>query len=169
MMVIVSTNNKYNNSSNITTTNYDGIRFSQGSTGGTTLGLIKVLYHNTGKTDMSLSLRHESDLLYLDDPTLGAGDGRVGIGTTTPSERLEVNGNVLANNVVVPSDRRLKRDIQPLVDEELAIAAADLGCRGELDRIRGELEPDDLLRMAVAVSNDALSEAAARFHGTLID
>jgi hypothetical protein len=102
------------NVGNITNTNYDGIRFSQGSTGSTTLGLIKVLYHNSGITDMSFGLRFEPDLLYLDDPEVNVGNGRVGIGTTTPSEKLEVNGNVLANNVVVPSDRRLKRDIRPL-------------------------------------------------------
>ena len=40
--------------------------------------------------------------------------GNVGIGTTSPSERLEVNGNVLANNVSVPSSRRFKTDIEPI-------------------------------------------------------
>ena len=32
-----------------------------------------------------------------------------------------------------------ERDVQPLVDEELAIAAADLACRADLDRIRADL------------------------------
>lgn len=34
--------------------------------------------------------------------------------TTAPSEKLEVNGNVLANNVAVPSDARYKTDIAPI-------------------------------------------------------
>ncbi len=37
--------------------------------------------------------------------------GFVGIGTSTPSQRLQVNGNVLANNVMLPSDARLKENI----------------------------------------------------------
>lgn len=37
--------------------------------------------------------------------------GNVGIGIATPSQRLQVNGNVLATNVVVPSDARLKENI----------------------------------------------------------
>jgi len=40
--------------------------------------------------------------------------GNVGIGTTSPSQKLHVNGSVLANNVSVPSDRRLKRNILPI-------------------------------------------------------
>ncbi|MFV1968778.1 MAG: tail fiber domain-containing protein, partial [Pirellulaceae bacterium] len=40
--------------------------------------------------------------------------GRMGIGTTNPSQKLEVNGDALANAHTVPSDRRLKRNIQPV-------------------------------------------------------
>jgi hypothetical protein len=40
----------------------------------------------------------------------------VGIGTTSPSEKLEVNGNVLADNFILSSDRRLKHNIQPIHD-----------------------------------------------------
>nr|VFK25076.1 MAG: Chaperone of endosialidase [Candidatus Kentron sp. LFY] len=39
--------------------------------------------------------------------------GNVGIGTTTPSYKLDVNGTIRGNNVS-PSDSRLKKDIQPL-------------------------------------------------------
>jgi len=42
--------------------------------------------------------------------------GNVGIGTTSPSQRLTVNGNVLANNVVVPSSARFKDHVVPLND-----------------------------------------------------
>jgi len=38
-------------------------------------------------------------------------DGNMGIGTNVPSQKLHVNGNILANNVSVPSDRRLKKGI----------------------------------------------------------
>lgn len=41
-------------------------------------------------------------------------DGNVGIGIAVPSERLEVAGNVKADNVSVPSSRQFKKDIAPL-------------------------------------------------------
>lgn len=40
--------------------------------------------------------------------------GAVGIGTTAPSEALEVVGNIRAANFVTTSDRRLKTDLMPL-------------------------------------------------------
>lgn len=33
-----------------------------------------------------------------------------------------------------------ERDVQPFIDEEMAIAAADVACRAELDRLRKELQ-----------------------------
>jgi len=41
-------------------------------------------------------------------------NGNVGIGTFAPSQRLTVNGNVLANNVGVPSSIRFKDHVVPL-------------------------------------------------------
>jgi hypothetical protein len=41
-------------------------------------------------------------------------NNRVGIGTANPAQRLHVNGNVLANNVSVPSCMKLKTDIKTL-------------------------------------------------------
>jgi len=40
--------------------------------------------------------------------------GNVGIGTTNPSQKLQVNGTVLANGLTVPSDLRYKEDIASL-------------------------------------------------------
>ena len=40
--------------------------------------------------------------------------GRVGIGTRTPTERLDVHGNVRANSYLTPSDKRLKIGIASL-------------------------------------------------------
>ncbi len=42
--------------------------------------------------------------------------GNVGIGTTTPGEKLTVSGNVLASSFLYSSDRRLKTDIEPIGD-----------------------------------------------------
>jgi hypothetical protein len=41
-------------------------------------------------------------------------NGNVGIGTTSPTQTLEVNGTVLASAYLYSSDRRLKKDITPL-------------------------------------------------------
>lgn len=46
-------------------------------------------------------------------------NGNVGIGTATPAQRLTVNGNVLANNVAVPSSIRFK-DHVAVMDDALA-------------------------------------------------
>jgi len=43
-------------------------------------------------------------------------NGKVGIGTTSPSQNLEVAGCVVAQNVSCPSSRRWKTDIQPIPD-----------------------------------------------------
>lgn len=40
--------------------------------------------------------------------------GNVGIGVAFPTSKLHVAGNVLANNVAVPSDARLKQDIKTI-------------------------------------------------------
>lgn len=47
-------------------------------------------------------------------PTMLVKEGQVGIGTTTPSEALEVDGTVLAQNVQEASSRRWKKDIRTL-------------------------------------------------------
>lgn len=47
---------------------------------------------------------------------LQSATGNVGIGTITPSQRLTVNGNVLANNVGVPSSGRFKHNVVPMAD-----------------------------------------------------
>ncbi len=45
--------------------------------------------------------------------------GNVGIGISSPTQRLQVNGYVLANGYLYPSDARLKRDISPSPGLEL--------------------------------------------------
>ncbi|MDU0371486.1 tail fiber domain-containing protein [Hymenobacter endophyticus] len=42
------------------------------------------------------------------------GNGNVGIGVATANYKLDVNGQIRANNVAVTSDQRFKTDIQPL-------------------------------------------------------
>lgn len=41
-------------------------------------------------------------------------DGYVGIGTTTPTEKLHVIGNILASGTITPSDIRFKKNIETL-------------------------------------------------------
>jgi hypothetical protein len=48
-------------------------------------------------------------------------NGNFGIGTTTPSYKLDVNGEVRANNVAVSSDLRLKENIAPLTTNDLRL------------------------------------------------
>jgi hypothetical protein len=42
------------------------------------------------------------------------GEGNVGVGTTNPTDKLHVVGNVRANDFIVTSDARLKTDIRPI-------------------------------------------------------
>jgi len=48
-----------------------------------------------------------NELMYLTDNN----SGRVGIGTTAPTEKLHVIGNILASGTVTPSDIRIKKEI----------------------------------------------------------
>jgi hypothetical protein len=43
-------------------------------------------------------------------------NGNIGIGTSAPTQRLTVAGNVLANNVAVPSSGRFKHNVAPMED-----------------------------------------------------
>ncbi len=51
------------------------------------------------------------------DILLAPEGGNVGIGTTAPSEKLEVNGNVKATAFLYSSDYNLKKNIQPLSNQ----------------------------------------------------
>lgn len=55
------------------------------------------------------------------DEMMFDGTGKIGIGTSTPSQKLHVNGNVLANNVSVSSDRRWKKNINKIEDASLTL------------------------------------------------
>lgn len=41
-------------------------------------------------------------------------EGNVGIGTTTPTDKLHVVGNIRANDLIVTSDAALKEDVRPM-------------------------------------------------------
>ena len=56
-----------------------------------------------------------------DDRLIVRADGNVGIGTTTPSAKLEVSGTAKATSFVATSSRKLKKDIAPTL-----ISALDL-------------------------------------------
>ena len=52
---------------------------------------------------------------------LRVGSGKVGIGTTTPTEALDVNGKVNATSFNALSDYRIKSNIVPLSDTEFKV------------------------------------------------
>ena len=52
--------------------------------------------------------------MYLDQTGQLTITGNVGIGTSSPGQKLEVNGNVKAGDFISTSDRRLKTDIRPI-------------------------------------------------------
>lgn len=55
-------------------------------------------------------------------------DGDVGIGTATPSEKLHVDGNALADEYYYTSDRRLKENISPIqnaLEKVLALSGVE--------------------------------------------
>ena len=99
----------------------------------------------------------------------GGGNGRVGIGTTTPAYTLHVNGSVAGtsayNNL---SDARLKKDVQP-INDALAIVGALRGVTFNWDQtVDPTMKLDDrnhvgflaqeveaVLPQAVSTANDA--------------
>ena len=72
----------------------------------------------------------------LDDKTVRLGgnnaifitaNGRVGMGTLTPADKLDVNGNILATSFVVNSSRALKKDITPLGRQDYSSVLNEIG------------------------------------------
>jgi hypothetical protein len=74
----------------ISTGNYDGIVWTQGASGGTTLASIRVAYNSSGTPDMVFNLRNDNNVIFLKN------GGNVGIGTNNPGYKLEVNGSFAA-------------------------------------------------------------------------
>jgi len=75
------------------------------------------------------------------------GTGNVGVGLTTPSEKLEVNGNVKAAAYLYTSDRRLKTDIETIdhaVEKILSLRGVEFNWKNsgkhELGLIAQEVE-----------------------------
>jgi hypothetical protein len=59
-----------------------------------------------------VGLTVDTDTLFVD-----AANNRIGIGTSSPTEKLHVVGNILASgNITAYSDLRLKTDLQPIPD-----------------------------------------------------
>jgi Chaperone of endosialidase len=82
-----------------------------------------ILFHHHGA--FAHQLRYTDRSLYLEAAGNGYGTtttpnflvgGSIGIGNTTPSEKLEVTGNVKATAYLYTSDRRLKSDIKPVIN-----------------------------------------------------
>jgi hypothetical protein len=75
---------EFRNVGGISDGNFDGIRWSQGATGATTLAEQRINYKTTGVVDMSFNLRNEDSVLYL------KAGGNIGIGTNAPGRKLHL-------------------------------------------------------------------------------
>lgn len=74
-----------------------------------------------------------------------AQNGNIGIGTNTPTERLEVAGNVCASGYLTCSDRRFKDDIKPIdsaLDKIRSIAGVSYTFSEEYDEWAGSEQGD---------------------------
>ena len=77
---------EFRNVGGISNGNFDGIKWTQGATGGTMLAEQRINYYTTGVVDMSFNLRNEDNVLYL------KAGGNVGIGHSSPYFPLHVHG-----------------------------------------------------------------------------
>ena len=69
-------------------------------------------------------LRTNEDIFTIVTDALGSAGDAIGIGTTTPTQKLEVNGVVLAQNFIMSSSRKIKDNIFDLCSHE-ALAALE--------------------------------------------
>ena len=74
---------EFRNAGGISNGNFDGIKWTQGATGGTMLAEQRINYYSTGVVDMSFNLRNEDNVLYL------KAGGNVGIGTSSPFYKID--------------------------------------------------------------------------------
>jgi hypothetical protein len=107
----------------ISSTNTGGVGTFAGYIAERNVGLLSVKINNNG-SDPAAIISTEGKATYLPDlrfQVASAGEimrletsGNVGIGTTSPSEKLEVDGNIKATAFLQSSDRTLKQNIIPV-------------------------------------------------------
>jgi hypothetical protein len=93
-----STQFELRNVGGITGGNFDGISFTQGNTGSTLLGNIKLLYATDGSTALAFETRTSAGP--VTEKVRVDKDGNVGIGTINPMRLLDVVGNIAGVRVV---------------------------------------------------------------------
>lgn len=74
------------------------------------------LYYDNANGAGRLEYRGLTDPVFFTDWITGNGyfSGNLGVGTTTPSAKLDVAGDIRATGMITPSDARFKKDIYPL-------------------------------------------------------
>jgi len=109
----VSPSQKLQVNGNILAFGNDASLFVGGNTSSGESGIRLVSFDNIGFMDIK-----GTSINFRVDNTNGASqrmtilsNGRVGINTSTPSETLNVNGNILATGSITPSDERIKENI----------------------------------------------------------
>lgn len=75
------------NEGSITSSSFDGIKFTQDTLGSTLLAEMKLQYRNNGRPDLRFNLRDHSAVLFMEGSS-----GYVGVGNADPSAQLEVSG-----------------------------------------------------------------------------
>lgn len=92
-------------------------------------------------------------------------NANVGIGTWSPSEKLEVIGNVKAQNLMVPSDLRLKQDIEPYksgLKEILKLSPVTFEYNGEGGTVTGQKHIGLIAQDLVSIAPELVSDGNSR-------
>ena len=138
-----------------------------GYTGGLALDVTGMWVGHNSSARALLFATDETERMRIDS------SGNVGIGTSSPTERLHVTGNILASgNITAFSDARLKTDVQTISDA-LALVERMRGVRYTKDGSASvgviAQEMREVLPEVVHESGEYLSVAYGNIVGVLIE
>jgi hypothetical protein len=117
------------------------------------------LGHSAGELDLSSGVN--GNAIFNDD---------VGIGTASPAEKLDVNGNVIANAFFYRSDERLKENIIPInnaLDKVESLQGVSFNWKANGDKSIGLIAQDVEKTLPEIVLTDANSYKSVQY-GALV-